>query len=190
MQATPVAPTTEVWDKFSKSLRRFIATKAKNSDDVEDILQEVFIKIHLGLPQLRDASKLSAWLYQIARNQINEYYRKLYKQVQQVEAWETTVDVSSDEIAVEKQEMYCCFHPFLEELPIPYHEVLSLHLAENYTYEQIAEKLQVTISAVKSRVQRAKEMLKDRFVHCCGYHINTDGKLSGEQDCHTCHHEH
>jgi len=72
--------TNELWITFSDNLRRFILTKVKNEALADDLLQDTFIRIHSKIDSLRDETKVQAWVYQIARNMINDYYRKLNPQ--------------------------------------------------------------------------------------------------------------
>ena len=60
----------------SDRLRRFISKRVDRAADVEDILQDTFVKIHVDLPRLKDRDKLTAWTYQIARNTVADYYRR------------------------------------------------------------------------------------------------------------------
>ena len=69
--------TTEViWADFGSKLLSFIKARVNNPENAEDILQEVFIKIHEKSNQLKDERKLTSWIYQITRNAIIDYHRK------------------------------------------------------------------------------------------------------------------
>ncbi len=72
----PNHTTTAVWEQFAQKLRYFIMSKVSGKQDVEDILQEVFIKVHQNLKGLKEVNKLESWLYQITRNAIADYYRR------------------------------------------------------------------------------------------------------------------
>ncbi len=65
-----------LWKDFEAKLRSFIYSKIPDKAATEDILQEVFIKIHLKIGTLKDDAKLKPWLYQITRNLIVDYYRR------------------------------------------------------------------------------------------------------------------
>ena len=67
--------TEDIWNEFSQRLRVFILSRISDPDDADDILQEVFIKLHTRIDTLRDEDRLAAWLYQIARNTIADHYR-------------------------------------------------------------------------------------------------------------------
>ena len=73
---TTMAVTTEhIWQAFSTPLRHFIRRRVGDDESAEDILQDVFLKIHLHIDSLRQREKLQSWVYQVARNAIADYYR-------------------------------------------------------------------------------------------------------------------
>ena len=70
-----VLSTGEIWEQFSQRLKLFIVKRVRSEHDAEDILQEVFAKIHAKLPDLNGQRKVTAWVHQITRNAIVDYYR-------------------------------------------------------------------------------------------------------------------
>jgi RNA polymerase sigma-70 factor (ECF subfamily) len=68
--------TEEIWRSFYSPLRNFIIKRVKSEHDADDILQNVFMKIHANLDNLKDDQKLQSWIYQITRNSIIDHYRK------------------------------------------------------------------------------------------------------------------
>src|SRR5712691_5660644 len=68
--------TEQVWGAFQVPLKQFIRKRVPDNDTADDILQEVFLKIHLHIETLKDVKKLQGWIYQIARNAIADYYRE------------------------------------------------------------------------------------------------------------------
>ena len=67
--------TKTIWEEFRDSLKGFISARVQNKDDAEDILQDVFFKIHKKIDTLKDESRLPSWIYQITRHSIIDYYR-------------------------------------------------------------------------------------------------------------------
>lgn len=174
--------TAQIWSDFSDHLLRFIASKIPNREDAHDIRQEVFLKIHTQLDKLNNEEKLEAWIYQISRHIIADYYRKQYKTAQNTSpALEVLVDAPEENLAYQ-QYAYCCLEPFISELPQKYQQVIKL-AHEGHKQADIAQQLDTSLSNIKMRFQRAKEMLKKDFISCCGYHLDANGKLAGEQDC-------
>ncbi|WP_299456198.1 sigma-70 family RNA polymerase sigma factor [uncultured Microscilla sp.] len=174
--------TAKIWSDFSDRLLRFISSKIPNTEDAHDIRQEVFVKIHTQLDKLKNDEKLEAWVYQISRHAIADYYRRHYKTTQDTHpALETMADTAEQNLAYQ-QHAYCCLEPFIRELPEKYQQVILL-THQGHKQAEIAHQLNTSLSNVKMRFQRAKDMLKKDFISCCGYHLDAHGKLTGEQDC-------
>jgi RNA polymerase sigma-70 factor (ECF subfamily) len=170
--------TTEIWDDFSSKLFGFIKSKVSVIEDAEDILQEVFVKIQLGIDSFKTNSNLNAWLYTITRNAINDFYRKKGKLSI---ANDYEIEPVSEE--TKKQDDFCCLDPHIQELSTKYKEVIVLSEIQGIKHQEIANQLNISLSAVKSRVVRGRELLKTKFVDCCNYHLNKQGKLVGHVSC-------
>lgn len=163
--------TTEViWTDFGSKLLGFIKARVNSSENAEDILQDVFIKIHQRSNQLSDDTKLASWIYQITRNTIIDFYRK--KKI-------LISDTIIPEISAEEEEpipdsrFTKCLLPFVKELPTKYREALEKTTYGELSQKEYAEEINLSYSATKTRVQRARKMVKDLFVSCCD--IKTDG---------------
>lgn len=174
--------TQDIWDSFKESLFFFILKRVKDEDVSKDILQEVFIKIHLNLHQLKDQTKVKAWAYQITRNQIAEYFNKTKNMLALNEFNEEQLAENFDQNEID----FCCFENLIDELPEKYGEVLTLINVEGKRQKEAATQLHLSLSNVKTRVHRAKELLKQKFVDCCKFTLNERGLLVGEQNCHRC----
>lgn len=174
--------TQDIWDSLKESLFFFILKRVKDEDTSQDILQEVFIKIHLNLDKLKDPSKVKAWAFQITRNQVAEYFNKTKNVVALNEFTEEQLSEDFEHTEID----FCCFENLIDELPEKYSEVLTLINVEGKKQKEAANQLHLSHSNVKTRVYRAKELLKQRFMDCCKFSLNEQGLLTGEQDCHRC----
>src|SRR5207244_8880949 len=67
--------TERVWEECHPRLKQFLLRRIPDEQSGEDILQDVFLKIHTRIDALRDEEKLQSWIYQITRNAIADYYR-------------------------------------------------------------------------------------------------------------------
>jgi len=161
--------TNTIWEKFRDSLKRFISTRVQNPDDAEDILQDVFFKIHKKIHTLKDESRLPSWIYQITRNAIIDYYRSRKVTVELPEAIKATEEKppvnASTEIA-------SCLKPLIEGLPEKYREAITLTDLKGMTQKELSENLGLYLSGTKSRVQRARGKLREELLECC--HIEFD----------------
>ncbi|MDT0293696.1 sigma-70 family RNA polymerase sigma factor [Mesonia ostreae] len=170
--------TQNIWNNFNEELYFFILKKVKNKAITNDIFQNTFLKIHKNLPQLKAEEKARAWVFQIARNEIADYFRK---ESVYVEKLSINKEVSSQEL-----EHFCCFDKFINELPHIYKEVIELAYIEGKKQKEIAEQINISLENVKARIRRAKSILKKRFNECCKYEIGENGKLTGPSNCAIC----
>ena len=125
-----------VWQEFHQRLYNFILGQVSNPTEAEDILQEVFLKIHHGLDGLRETGHLRAWVYQITRNAIVDYYRSTSRQKElplneviadaRLSNWGEDANSASPHSDMAYQEMANCLAPMLGQLPDPYREAVSL----------------------------------------------------------------
>ena len=179
----------QIWDEFTAQLRRFIAGRVCSEADVDDILQEVFIKIHRGLERLEDPAKLHAWVYQITRNAIIDHYRQGGQNVEVTEELPDLIAGEGDSEGAES-EVATWLRPMAEDLPEKYREALLLTDIEGLTQKELAERLDISLSGAKSRVQRAREKLKDVLLECCHLEVDRRGRVvdweSRQEDCRYC----
>lgn len=157
-----------IWDEFSQKLRRFIAKRVNNKDDITDILQEVFVKIHSNIDKIKSEAKIAPWIYQITRNAIIDYYRNRSRNNIDIKNYLDflQLDLSEKE---PPQQISKCLQPFIEALPPKYREALILTELQGLSQKEVALKLGLSISGAKSRIQRSREKLKTSLLKCCHF---------------------
>ncbi len=186
----------QIWNQFSNSLKGFIRKRVSNEYDVEDILQDVFCKIHDKIYKLKNEDRLQAWIYQITRNAITDYYRRR-KAVGELSGLnEEMPDKQSDEFDEGddfNDDMTACLEPMINNLPDKYKEVIILSHFRGLSQKEMAEKLGISYSGVKSRVQRARAKLREMFLECCHFEFDSLGNILEYQhkgdSCGYCHKE-
>lgn len=157
-----------LWNDLHVRLCRFICSRIPDGDDAEDILQDVFIRMHANLDRVREMDRLEAWVYQIARNSIIDYYRRR-KQVVDLDEYPVE-DEHLEEDAGESLAPY--LREVVQGLPEPYREALMLTEYQGLSQKDLAEKLGMSFSGAKSRVQRAREKVRDTLMNC--FHVEFD----------------
>lgn len=170
--------TKKIWDNFNEELYFFILKKVKDKDVTNDIFQDTFLKIHNNLSNLKKEEKARAWVFQIARNEIFNYFNKESNYVEKLGA--------NIEIFSQKYEHICCFDKFIEDLPEIYRQVIELIYIEGKKQKDVAKELEISLENVKARIKRAKNILKKEFNECCKYEFDKNGKLIGESNCSKC----
>ena len=169
--------TSEIWQEFSDSLKGFILKRVQDEHVAEDILQGIFIKIHNNIDSLKDETRLQAWVYQIARNGIIDHYRHQ----KSADAPEGILDYMADEPVtgedVGSEVAALCLKPMVNRLSEKYRQAIILTEFEGLTQNKMAEKLGLSLSGAKSRVQRAKGNLKDMLLRCCHFEFDRLGNI-------------
>jgi RNA polymerase sigma-70 factor, ECF subfamily len=182
----PMVITTEkIWEEFHPRLRQFILKRIPDEQNAEDILQEIFLKIHARIGTLRDEETLPSWMYQIARNTIADYYREHKATVELPEALELPEEPIVDDDVV--KDLIPSVKAMVNSLPDEYREALILTEYEGLTQRELAERLGLSFSGAKSRVQRAREKLKTMLLDCCHFEFDRLGKVIDYQpNCGCC----
>lgn len=180
--------TTEVssiWNDFHKELKAFIQGKTRNTADTDDILQDAFIRIIRNFDKVSQSENLRSYLYGIVRNTVYDHFKR-QKQVLDTSDMQP---VFTDE---ENQNLNdtvadCCIKPFINKLPDHYREALLITEFQDISQKELAEKLNISYSGAKSRVQRGKEKLKELLLECCLYQSDMYGNIiSNESDNCSC----
>lgn len=161
---------------FAPRLRAFIRRRVRDDALADDLAQETLLKVYRSRATLRDDAKLEAWLYQIARGTIIDYYRW---QRPLDELPETLAGESPDEIAAMRARVVASMKRFLEELPEAYREPVRLAEIEGLPLARVALRLNLSLTAVKSRVQRGRAMLKKKLQTCCRFEFDRLGQVIG-----------
>ena len=165
--------TTNIWKEFNQQLLRFIKARVNNAETAEDILQEVFIKIHKSVHKVRDDKKIASWIYQITRNSIIDHYRK--KKVDS-----TTLNFEEflpEEINKSVIDFTKCVKPFILQLPEKYKDVLLKTTYAKISQKDYALQNSLSYSATKSRVQRGRQQLNELFNQCCTIEADKYGNV-------------
>ena len=177
--------TENLWETFHMGLKHFILKRIPDEQSADDILQETFLKIHTRIDTLRDEAKLQSWMYQIARNAIADYYREHKATVELPEELLLPEEpVFEDDVI---KDLIPSVKAMVESLPADYREALILTEYEGLTQRALAERLGLSLSGAKSRVQRAREKLKAMLLNCCHFEFDRFGKIIDYQpNCACC----
>ena len=169
--------TLQLWEELNIPLRKFII-KRVNQADAEDILQNVFCKIHNHIDQVRNQKKIHAWVYQIAHNAIVDYYRN--RELAAAFPLENANIAAANHINSHiTHEVADCLRSMIEFLPEKDKEALLLTEFENLTQKELSERLGLSPSGAKSRVQRARKKLQKVLLDCCHIEFDHSGNIAG-----------
>ena len=149
-----------IYDNFNAKLKSFVIGRVSDADTADDILQDIYLKIHSHINDLRESDRLESWLYQITRNAIIDHYRRTRPQTELSESITSSPDKESDVVA----ELASSVKGMLNCLPPTYRQALELTEIQGLSQVELANRLNLSVSGAKSRVQRAREMLKEAYL--------------------------
>lgn len=160
-----------VWQEFHDRLRQFISRRINDPFDVDDVLQEVFIKIHQKIDTLNDDERMASWVYRITRNAIVDHYRRHKPQS------ELPPTLMADEPTEEPLPLVDCLRPIVESLPDKYRQALIFTEFDGFSQRDLAAQLGLSHSGAKSRVQRARQQVQKRLRDCCAIEQDRRGGI-------------
>jgi RNA polymerase sigma-70 factor (ECF subfamily) len=174
---TPIQPTTEaIWTHLSSDLRRFIRRRVCDDHAADDLLQETFVRVHRNLVALHEADRLAAWVYQIARNVVHDHHRRAVNGAVAL-ADRDPVDDADHRLGPRG----CGGCDWLDEmigaLPDGYREAVRMSEVEGLSQQMVADRLGLSLSGAKSRIQRGRGMLKGALDGCCRFEFDGRGNL-------------
>jgi RNA polymerase sigma-70 factor, ECF subfamily len=192
--------TSVMWEEVREKLKAFIAKRVANKAEVEDLLQEVFLRMYRKLDSLKDPQRLRSWLFQITRHAIIDHSRASARQrelsvglagdlksSQQHSALGRS-DEDSDRL---RTELAGCLRPMLERLSTQYRDALTFVELEGLTQRAAAARLGLSVSGMKSRVQRGRRQLKSMLEECCVIQLDRRNGVAGysprDASCQSCH---
>ncbi len=167
--AGPASDTTLMWAEFAGRLRAFVARRVPPGIEPDDVVQEVFLRVVKRLPSLRETERIEGWLFQIARNALLDAIRVRRRRDSRADAIETDIP-APPEIEDERAaaaELAPCLTPMVARLAEPYRSAIEITSMQGVTQADAARRAGVSVSGMKSRVQRAREQLKEMLLRCC-----------------------
>jgi RNA polymerase sigma-70 factor (ECF subfamily) len=175
------------WQELHANLHAFVGRRVRNQADVDDLVQRVLLQILTGLRSLRDVDRLHAWVYRVARNLIVDYYRS--PTVRRERTSGDTIDLAAtnesaefvpreDDERAALRELATCLLPMMRQLPPTSQDALKMADLEGMTQVEAARQAGVSVSGMKSRVQRARQQLRTIVEECCRVELDRRGSIA------------
>lgn len=168
------------WREVEARLRPYVARRVTSAADVDDVLQETFIRIHRGLPALADGERFGPWVYRIAANAVADHLRSRARHPTAAteSGGEPNAEWGGEPDEHLEEELAECVALFVARLPSPYREAITLTELQGLTQKDAAELLDVSVSGMKSRVQRGRERIRKMFEQCCDISVDCRGRVT------------
>lgn len=165
---------TATWEQARQALLRFVLSRVRDRDAAEDIVHDVLLRALRNQSALRERGKLTQWLFGITRNAIVDYFRT---QRRSEELPEEIVAEEREGAGAATRELAECLHGFVDLLPPKLRDALLLSEIEGLTQQETADRLGISLSGAKSRVQRARAKLEETLRSCCRFELDRRGAI-------------
>jgi RNA polymerase sigma-70 factor (ECF subfamily) len=158
-------------DRYVPKLTRYIRRRSMaTSDDIDDLLQNVFIKVYRNINEYNTSLLFSSWVYRITHNEMIDWYRRekrrttlsLDDEAQDIISRLITEEDHTSRFSNEEQKQFIV--EALNTLDEKYKEILLLRFFEEKSYEEIADILKIPAGTVAVRINRAKKQLQKRLI--------------------------
>jgi RNA polymerase sigma-70 factor, ECF subfamily len=188
-EAIMTKTTEELWQLVHDGLRAFIAKRVNDHDHIDDILQDVFVRVHRQMDTVNDPRRIVSWIYQVTRNAIIDHYRRPGRQREIPAGLSSELEVFDevsrnseaarrDEGGESRSELAGCIRPMIERLSQDYRDAITLVEIDGLTQQAAAKQKGLSLSGMKSRVQRGRRQLKQMLEDCCLIELDRRGGVA------------
>jgi RNA polymerase sigma-70 factor, ECF subfamily len=166
------------WVEAVERVRGFVAARVGDPELAADITHDVLVR-SIASGALDDVDNPTAWLYRSARNAVIDHYRtrRVHETLDELDAWPEP-DPVEDGPNDATRELAHCLQPMMGELSATAREALARVDLEGQTHQQAAAELGLSVSGMKSRVQRARRQLRDVLQQCCTVGLDRAGAVA------------
>jgi RNA polymerase sigma-70 factor (ECF subfamily) len=192
--STSNASANDLWADLHERLRHFVGRRIGDPHAADDVAQDVLLRLHRSLGDLRLEDRLDAFAYRIARNAIIDHYRSRASAretpaepvdlVTRLDARETANDEPDEDRA--RQELARCLRPLIRQLPEPYREALTLTDLGKLSQPEAARVAGISLPGMKARVQRARAQVHTVLTDCCAVALDDSRHISDVQHTGPC----
>ena len=172
-----------VWQELEGQLRPFVARRLSDAADVDDVMQNIYLRIQAGVGELRDSERFGPWVYRVARSALADHGRSrarhplpLTEPTDEVPAAPAT-DIPGDSDGSAEQALASHLAAFIAALPSPYREAVTLTELQGMSQKDAAEMLEISLSGMKSRVQRGRQQIREMLQACCEIALDARGHV-------------
>ena len=168
----------DLWADLGARVRRFVGRRVNDPHAADDIAQDVMLKVQAQLDTLPPEEKLPAWVLAVARNAVIDHYRaRAVRDHADIAEVEPADDAADDERLAAIRDLTPCLLRMIEQLPEPYREAMRLADMEGLSQQEVADRTGISLSGAKSRVQRARQQLREAINDCCRVERDSRGNV-------------
>jgi RNA polymerase sigma-70 factor, ECF subfamily len=166
------------WVESVDRVRSFVAARVGDWELAADITHDVLVR-SIASGALDEVDNPTAWLYRSARNAVIDHYRtrRVHEALDDDDGWPEP-DAAGDEPNDATRELARCLQPMLAGLPPTARDAITRVDLDGQTHQQAATELGLSVSGMKSRVQRARRQLRDVLQRCCTVGLDRTGAVA------------
>ena len=173
--------TDVAWKEVETKLRAYVRRRVDGAH-ADDVQSEILLRLVRSQEKMEGARNPMAWIYRVAANAIADHHRKTASERRMLDSvrGEVSGDDAHERRPAESETAAAlarCLTPMMRELPAPYDEALLLTEVAGLSQVAAAEKLGLSVSGMKSHVQRARRKLKAALLRCCHVELNLRGDV-------------
>jgi RNA polymerase sigma-70 factor (ECF subfamily) len=169
------AAARDSWKELDARLRPFVARRVQPAD-VDDVVQDVLLRMHRHASSVRDGDRFGPWVYRVARSAIVDHHRASVRTDTPAEVIDPPAPEPEHDRTAEA-ECAPVVAWLVSMLPSPYREAITLVELEGVSQVEAAKMLGISTSGMKSRVQRGRAKLRELFEQCCKVALDTRGRI-------------
>ena len=178
------------WSEFQSRLRGYVAGRVDPAW-TDDVTSDILLRLLENKGRLEQARNPLAWAYRVAANTITDHYRRRAVESRalaqvQTEAASSVPTAGAEEPEAERRRIEACLMPFILDLSPRQAEALLLTSFDGLSQVEAARRLGLSVSGMKSRVQRARAELKRRLLACCEFEMDRRGRVMGMHSRNVC----
>lgn len=163
-----------VWQEHRGELKSFILKRVRGTAEAEDILHDVFLKMLAGLGSVQRVDHMRAWLFSVARNAVTDHFRSKRPMA---ELPEDLADHGPEQGSGQMEDMGACLRPMIDALPDKIRVALVMADLKGVKQREVAERLGISVSAVKSRILRGRILVRRMVEDCCSLELDARGSI-------------
>jgi RNA polymerase sigma-70 factor (ECF subfamily) len=169
-----------MWHDVLAQLRAFVGRRIADPHRADDLVGEIVLRIHQHLGSVDAHDRLLNWVFRVARNAVIDEYRRAARAREQLiaapaeSAAVEPLSIGVDDSAV-LRELAACMRPLLGDLPAEQRRALELVDLDGWTQQRAAQQEGVSLSGMKSRVQRGRRRLAELLDRCCALTLDARG---------------
>jgi len=165
----------DIYHQYYERVRKFIFTLVRDEWAADDLIQDTFIRVQKNLNQVREASKLSAWIFKIAYNLCQDHFRKMSQSAKRDHVLDEKKEILAEPLfqkAFEQHQMGACIQDKIRRLPESHQIVLTLADLMECSHQEIADILEISVENVKVRLHRARRKLRKILEENCRFELD------------------